>query len=176
MSRTVHERLRRHLIEKWMSRFDPLTGLYNRTYAKRDVEQRVKTGTVNAVVQLDLDGFKQINDTGGHAAGDKVLRHVGKVLQANTRDTDCAFRLGGDEFGLVFTDINPNVVADKLEMIRKDIEALHLGVTASIGYCIAEPTLTIEENFRRADEALYEAKDAGKNCIRAYRTSHQMAA
>ncbi len=173
--KSVKERLRLALIEKWRNRIDPLTGLYVRSYAERQAERRSGVNVVNVVVLLDLDGFKQVNDTRGHAGGDKVLRQVGKVLQDNTRNTDLAFRLGGDEFGILFYNINPEHIANKLEQIRAEIGKIP-GISASIGFCIADSEASIHDNIRRADEALYEAKRDGKNCVRKFWNTRKEAA
>jgi diguanylate cyclase (GGDEF)-like protein len=124
---------------------------------------------------LDLDGFKQVNDTHGHEAGDQVLQHVAKLLERNARRNDVLARMGGDEFVLVLAGLGAAEPAQGVA--RKIIEALHaplpMGsgrlaqIGASIGIALSvEAGESTEEMLRRADQAMYAVKRSGKNDFR----------
>ena len=138
---------------------DELTGIGNRKHAAA-LLQSLEAG--DAVILLDLDGFKAVNDTHGHAAGDQVLQELSGHLRACLRDSDTSARLGGDEFLIVarraFAD--PLAVADRVL-----VGWSHHGgsTTLSAGVALHEPEVAIAETLERADKALYEAKAAGKN-------------
>ena len=127
-----------------------------------------------ALVYLDLDGFKQINDTLGHGAGDTLLKMVAKRLVGTVREEDTVARAGGDEFILVLWHISGRAYADTVA--RKVIEALSqpfdvegraVSITASVGVGIyPDHGEDVDTLTRSADEALYEAKRAGKNVHR----------
>ncbi len=155
---------------------DPLTGLNNRTamdqLLPREVELANRHTHNMALLVMDLDGFKEINDSCGHDAGDHVLRNVGQVLRGAVRSTDLLYRYGGDEFvgGLVQTDINGAIEVS--ERIRQGIEAMALSsdwkidiVEISIGITMLRKDDSFNNAFKRADRALYRAKEAGKNQI-----------
>jgi diguanylate cyclase (GGDEF)-like protein len=155
---------------------DALTGLPNRLLALDRARQmlaraRRQPFTV-AALYVDLDGFKQVNDGFGHAAGDELLRLIAGRLASAIRDSDTAARLSGDEF-VVLIDVapldgGPELVAERiLEVLRQPFDLTaeigrQLTVTASIGIAMGEPE-TAEELLRDADVALYEAKRAGRN-------------
>ena len=155
---------------------DPLTGLSNRAAMEkllpREIELANRHAHSMALLVMDLDGFKQINDLCGHDAGDQVLRDVGQVLQAAVRNTDLLYRYGGDEFvgGLAQTDINGALEVS--ERIRRGVETLsvsdpeHSGnIEMSIGITMLRPDDCFSNAFKRADKALYQAKQGGKNRI-----------
>jgi len=155
---------------------DPLTGLSNRAAMEkllpREIELANRHGHSMAILVMDLDGFKQINDRCGHDTGDQVLRDVGQVLQAAVRNTDLLYRYGGDEFvgGLVQTDINGALEVS--ERIRRGVEALSISdpmltgnIEMSIGITMLRPDDCFSNAFKRADKALYQAKQGGKNRI-----------
>jgi diguanylate cyclase (GGDEF)-like protein len=151
---------------------DPLTGIPNR----RAFIERV-SGAVNdaawghrtVVCLVDLDGFKAVNDAGGHAAGDAMLKAVGSALGAAVRETDTVARLGGDEFA-VLADIS---VATSGEMLAERLRAAvaqvgnSLGVTASVGVAEVEPGDDVEDLMHRADAAMYRSKTDGGNRVTA---------
>lgn len=121
---------------------------------------------------IDLDGFKQVNDTWGHAVGDALLREVAQRLQRSVRPTDTAARLAGDEFGVVFPGIGDAHAAVRraeqlLERLREPIEiqGLSATVTPSIGIVLAAAGDASEDLLRRADTAMYAAKRDGRNRI-----------
>ncbi|MDI1253969.1 sensor domain-containing diguanylate cyclase [Thermomonas sp.] len=166
------------------ARHDVLTGLGNRLYFNERMDLAIarssRSGKALALLYLDIDHFKRINDTHGHAVGDAVLREFAVRLLASIRATDFAARLGGDEFVVLVDDIDapdaPQAIAEKLiSSLRNEIVVgqERLSVTTSIG--IAEGTVFRggrDELLQRADAALYEAKLAGRNtwCIK---TSNQ---
>ncbi len=153
---------------------DPLTGLNNRTAMEKNLPREIDLAKRHsqsmAILVMDLDGFKQINDCCGHDVGDQVLREVSKVISHVVRNTDLVYRYGGDEFvgGLAQTDIQGAV--DVSERIRISIDALDLGdcgasgrVQVSIGITLVRHGDSFLSAFKRADKALYRAKMNGKN-------------
>jgi diguanylate cyclase (GGDEF)-like protein/PAS domain S-box-containing protein len=162
--------------EHWeLAHFDTLTQLPNRILFWDRLEQALRLASrhrhVVAVLWLDLDGFKAVNDTLGHAAGDELLRQVGQRLQANLRESDTAARLGGDEFAVVLATVaqarDATGVAQKIiEQIRQPF-TLPQGpahVSTSIGIAFyPDHAATARELAHHADLAMYAAKQAGKN-------------
>lgn len=152
--------------EEQRARTDFLTGLTNRRGFDADLPQFISRagalGTSLALLTLDLDGFKQLNDTRGHAAGDGVLRDVGRVLQQGVRKTDLPCRFGGDEFVLVLADLGAEAVQARAEALRVSISALN-HVTATMGGTLYRVGESPEAWLQRADEALYAAKRSGRN-------------
>ena len=158
-----------------MANFDPLTGLFNRASFMHELEQSVSQGQRYhrrfILLYLDLDGFKQINDTLGHAAGDRVLQQTAERFQAALRVTDCVARLGGDEFCIIVREIgsagDAAQVADKLIAALAapfDLDGQTGRVGTSIGIaCFPENGGTADRLLRIADQAMYSAKTGGKN-------------
>lgn len=159
---------------------DPLTGLPNRAllfeYARHMFAGAARTGDSVAVVFVDLDRFKPINDTLGHATGDLVLREVARRLQANIRGQDIVFRLGGDEFlilspGLKRDSWPPPVAGHLLDALTAPycINGAELALSASIGVSLYPHDATdIDILITQADAAMYEAKQAGKSQVCLY--------
>ncbi|MGF7233881.1 MAG: diguanylate cyclase domain-containing protein [Frankia sp.] len=150
---------------------DPLTGLANRAHFTRrlDTIAAADTGARFAVLFVDLDDFKPVNDTYGHAAGDEVLRVLGARLQAAGRDADLVCRLGGDEFALLLTDIDEDaarhVAARLLDVIRGPITVAGtvIQIDATIGIAIATTGAQRPEAVvRDADRAMYQGKESGR--------------
>ncbi|MGZ9811725.1 diguanylate cyclase [Pseudoroseicyclus sp. H15] len=164
---------------------DALTGLHNRRYAlpalKRVTDEAARTGQMAAVMVLDIDHFKDINDSHGHAIGDKVLAEVAHRLAARIRMGDLVARIGGEEFLIVMPDTDDEAAAAAAERLRSGIEdrpfelgsagpralgsdtvkvTVSIGVALGAGECPGGPTL-----FERADAALYSAKLAGRNMV-----------
>jgi len=155
---------------------DPLTDLYNRRflrdYMARELLRAAREGIRVAVIMIDLDRFKRVNDTAGHAAGDFVLTEIATLLKSHIRGTDIACRYGGEEFTLVLPNATLQSARTRAEAICSAIreEGVELmGVTASLGVAIfpdhaAEP----ESLLRAADKALYDAKGRGRNQVRIF--------
>jgi len=151
---------------------DPLTGLANRSLLGDRIAQAIAWSETEAsppaVLLLDLDGFKTINDSLGHTAGDAVLVEVARRLTSVVRPMDTVARLGGDEFAVVMPDVTEEqalqVAADALEVLKEPlpVHGRSVWVLASIGIRIAEPDDTADVLLRDADTAMYEAKTNGR--------------
>ncbi len=146
---------------------DPLTGLANRTLfeerLKAVLARDTRTGQSTAVLFLDLDGFKEVNDTWGHAAGDLVLRTVGERLSAAVRPSDTVARIGGDEFVVLVegaeADTVSRLVARLKQTVGRPVPTLDLEVGVSIGVALAQGgTSDPEALLSAADSAMYAAK------------------
>jgi diguanylate cyclase (GGDEF)-like protein len=152
---------------------DALTGLPNRRAAdetlKRMVAHAGRTLSPLAAVLLDLDHFKQINDIHGHEQGDEALAAVGQVLTSTIRDSDFAARFGGEEFLLLLPDTSREQAAVVAEKVRRAIGEVQLSIgamTASFGVAAyPEDGLDAEQLLRRADGALYAAKEHGRDRV-----------
>lgn len=160
--------------EEQTARTDGLTGLYNRRGFDAELtafmERAAAIGTGLALIAMDLDHFKPVNDTLGHAAGDAVLRGVGKILHEQVRKTDLPCRVGGDEFIILLADIDEPAARTRAEKLRTAIGVMpHPGneqgirITSTMGGTLFRPGETAAELMHRADEALYAAKRAGRN-------------
>ncbi|WP_415903222.1 diguanylate cyclase domain-containing protein [Neptuniibacter sp. QD29_5] len=164
---------------RFRANYDALTHLPNRSLFNERLTQALvqakREGTILALLYLDLDGFKEINDTHGHLAGDKALQQVSQRLSECVRESDCVARLGGDEFVIFLSGLEFNydaeVVAKKIidsvqrPFVYDDVE-LQMGV--SIGIAIYPDDHLPEKLFEHSDSAMYEAKRAGKNTFRYY--------
>jgi diguanylate cyclase (GGDEF)-like protein len=157
---------------------DSLTGLWNRRFLHQRLDEEMarsrRHGTPLACVMLDIDHFKAINDTHGHATGDLVLRDVAAILRRHIRKSDLAVRYGGEEFVLVLFSNNSENAGVVAERIRADVQNQNFGdsgsplrVTISIGVCsFPDDSVTSSDDLmRRADAALYHAKEAGRNMV-----------
>ncbi len=159
--------------------FDPLTGAPNRRLLDDRLRQAIahahRTGKPLAVCVIDLDGFKPINDRHGHKAGDDLLIGIVDRLNAILRASDTVARLGGDEFVLLLEDAEGDAVLERvLEAIREPMQLGHerVGVSASIGVTrFPEDNVDPETLLRHADQAMYRAKQRGRNCIQYFDTS-----
>jgi len=171
ISRALHQ-TRRQIWE------DPLTGLYNRRMLEDNAAQifdaQAKAKADLAVVMIDVDHFKNLNDTLGHQAGDELLQFIGQLLRQAMRQEDLAVRYGGDEFLLLLPGVtakDAEQIALRLINLFKQHTSLLVGVeprpTLSAGVASLKTTKAkdIDELLRLADEALYRAKKAGKNCV-----------
>jgi diguanylate cyclase (GGDEF)-like protein len=156
-----------------LARHDLLTNLPNRGLLLDRVEHALemsrRRSTRIALLFVDLDGFKPVNDRFGHAAGDAVLVDVAERLSSCVRQSDTVARLGGDEFGLLLEDVNPAEVSTACERILAalsrgaQVAGHHLSLSASIGVAFGDSSETAESMLRNADLAMYEAKSRGKN-------------
>jgi len=158
---------------------DQLTGLANRymlgDWLDRALARSARSGSAIALLLVDLDGFKQVNDTLGHAAGDQVLVHAAECLRAATRAGDIAARLGGDEFAVVLDAVGnadeAHTIAERvLQRLRVPVRVngAPVPVGASIGVAVTDVThrMNQQELFHHADLALYQAKGDGKGRVR----------
>lgn len=149
---------------------DPLTGLPNRRGFEEAGRPRLAVGRVGAVILLDLDEFKRINDGFGHAAGDAVLEGVADLLRDSLRPREVAARLGGEEFVVLLEERSLRDAQARAEQLRRAIEAARFAplppsraVTASLGVARAAADEALWDLVARADGALYEAKRGGRN-------------
>ncbi|MCG2787504.1 MAG: sensor domain-containing diguanylate cyclase [Anaerolineae bacterium] len=159
---------------------DHLTGLFNRRYLEETLERELlralRQQSSLGVIMLDVDDFKQINDTYGHVAGDTVLRKLGKLLRKHVRGEDIASRYGGDEFILVLPGASPEVTRERARLICEATKAFHLNiagknldsVTFSLGIAVfPQDSPNMAGLLKAADAALYLAKNAGKGRVAA---------
>ncbi len=156
---------------------DPLTGLKNRRRFEEDLRAELarshRYGTPGALLMLDLDNFKRVNDTLGHPAGDRVLTEVASILRNRTRETDVVARIGGDEFALVLPNCSPaeaRTVADEIDAAIRDHcsdGSQELAASVGIANFGQGKRLGFEALIARADAAMYETKDASRNGVRA---------
>jgi len=164
----------------YMAHHDPLTGLLNRARFNEQLDEalaRVERGGQIAVLLLDLDDFKQVNDTHGHLAGDELLKAIGDRLRGCVRKTDCVSRLGGDEFAIIQTAIEQrtdiSALADRIRAaitVPYDLGGVQAVVGVSVGIARAPNDATVScELLRRADLALYRAKGDGRGIYRFFK-------
>ena len=159
---------------------DSLTGLLNRTYLDgrlhQEFERAKRAGNPLAVVMADVDDFKTINDTHGHQIGDAVLQVAGSIIRSAVRVFDVCARYGGDEFAILMPSTEQASAAACAERIRRRVSEYRGDpvapilptLTMSVGVAVIEPGDTSAELLLRADRALYQAKAAGKNCVRVH--------
>jgi two-component system, cell cycle response regulator len=170
------ERFQREMFERTVR--DTLTGLYNRAYFLNQIgllaEQNALQGIGLAVLMLDVDHFKRINDRYGHVAGDQVLREVAAVIRESTRTEDLVARYGGEEFVIALPVSVPDLATERAERIRWNITerkivavGVEIPVTASIGLAYSAPGRSRNEMglIMTADQALYQAKADGRNRV-----------
>ncbi len=170
---SLRERLRQQSVQ------DPLTGLYNRRHMEKYIEReslRAKRhGTILGILMADIDHFKKVNDIFGHVIGDQVLKNFGTFLNSNIRLEDMACRYGGEEFVVILADTSLEAIAQKAEFFRKGAkEKLHIDhygktaqITISIGVAAypVHGAAGIHETMLLADQALYQAKEQGRDCM-----------
>jgi diguanylate cyclase (GGDEF)-like protein len=159
---------------------DPLTGLKNRRRFEEDLRTAMargrREGTTGAVLMLDLDSFKQVNDSHGHLAGDQMIEEIAGVLRRRTRETDTLARLGGDEFAIVLPHCDraeartaADAIVTAIREHRSERPELE-PITASIGVAMfgEDPRTSIELIVSEADTAMYAAKDGGRDGVRVF--------
>ncbi len=177
--REVEERRRAEDRLRELAMTDELTGLYNRRHfmreAEREVERAVRFGHEVGLLMIDVDHFKAVNDSHGHAMGDEALRRVARTIRDALRDVDLVARLGGEEFAVVLPETVREGAATAAERVRRRVEAMimplpggDLRFSVSIGLATAAGAdLELDDLLSRADTALYEAKRAGRNKVEA---------
>ncbi len=163
-----------------LAHYDHLTGLANRLYFEAELPRAVAHTQLNnqhlALLFIDLDNFKTVNDQWGHDAGDEVLQIVAKRMLSQLRQSDLVFRLGGDEFAVLLTDLTQPERADHLaeriiQSIREPmwVKAALMPVGATVGLALCpDHSSDAHQLLQQADEAMYQAKRAGKNTFRRY--------
>jgi diguanylate cyclase (GGDEF)-like protein len=157
---------------------DPLTGCLNRraleTRLRAEWRQAKRRGSTVAVLAIDLDHFKNINDTRGHPFGDVVLQELAGIMKATARDTDAVARVGGDEFVIVLPDTGWQGALTFAERMRRKVDDFSfgaatgaIGLTISVGVALARGTdpVSPEMLLQEADRSLYKAKTGGRNRI-----------
>ena len=160
---------------------DDLSGLYNHRYLEvaldRELKRVERYASHLAVLFLDLDFFKVVNDTHGHLVGSRVLRELAGMLKNYTREVDVVIRYGGDEYTIILVETNAETAGVVAERIRSQVEShvflasegydIHL--TCSIGYsCCPEDSMSKQELLDMADQAMYGGKASGKNCVERF--------
>ena len=157
-----------------LANLDMLTGLYNRRYflelVNQFLEMTKRENKISTILMLDIDKFKNINDTHGHNVGDQVLKGFAKVFLENNRKSDVFARFGGEEFIVFLPNLNGDDAFLVAEKIRRSIETYkeiqNINFTVSIGLC--EFHNDIEDTINKADIALYKAKENGRNRVECY--------
>jgi len=154
---------------------DSLTKIYNREKFEEvfeyEIKQSKRYNTPLSMAILDIDFFKDFNDTYGHLIGDEVLIMLSKTIEQHTRESDLFARWGGEEFVLLFNNTNLEAATKLAENFRKMIESLQHpsagNITISFGVTQYKQDDTRQSMFKRADDALYEAKNSGRNCVKS---------
>jgi len=165
-SRLKQELEKVQLLEK--TNFDELTGLYNKQYLRERFRAHDESAGLTALIFIDVDDFKAINDTYGHLVGDEVLRELAACIKGNVRNTNAAIRFGGDEFVIIFEHTSAEdafLVAERIRTCTNTLKFIGgetvFRITLSIG--LAEGCAPLEELLDKADRAMYASKDKGKN-------------
>ncbi len=165
----------REAFRKALSELDPLTGLNNRQIMmpvlERERARAIRTGTPCCVVLADIDHFKSVNDTHGHATGDFVLRTVAGRFLGTLRPYDEIFRYGGEEFLIVLPGVEKEAASEIVERLRLSLAEVsvslpddtQLPLTASFGICPMQDDTALKQTIEHADRALYAAKSDGRN-------------
>jgi diguanylate cyclase (GGDEF)-like protein len=187
LAEQIKENLKLQEILREQAIRDPLTGLYNRRFLYetmgRELARAQREKYPISFMMMDIDRFKQVNDTYGHAAGDKVLVALASLLQTHTRLGDIACRYGGEEFLVVMPQVSEADAKRRAEQIRQSFHAMEtdsddakLSATISIGIAFYPRDGGDSETvIKAADAALYQAKQAGRNCVRVWEASSQQA-
>jgi diguanylate cyclase (GGDEF)-like protein len=159
---------------------DPVSGLFNRRYFHIRIDEELQRSRRHdipvALLMMDLDDFKAINDSYGHLVGDAIIKETAEILRRSVRVFDVCTRFGGEEFAIIMPGSGADDATRVAERIRNRIEAYRspyphlpdLAMTISIGLAISTGRITASELTAQSDEALYLAKRAGKNCVRVF--------
>ena len=158
---------------------DPLTGAYNRRYllpqARRHLADYQRYARLSAMVLIDIDHFKEINDELGHFAGDGALRALVDLIDTRIRGVDTLFRLGGEEFVVLLSEVGAESAHRIAEELRSRIASADLmpgrRITVSIGVCDVTVANSAEDWIHKADQAMYDAKRAGRDQVEVVRAS-----
>ena len=162
-----------------MSAVDELTKLFNRRYfveaLEGEYERAIRYGTEMALIMMDLDYFKVINDTYGHLAGDMVLSKIGNLLNTHVRRNDLACRYGGEEFAVILPSVSKESTYAAYDRFREKVfaqpfeyESKQFSITVSIGIAYSNSAESINDLLAHADQALYQAKEENRNKIVTY--------
>jgi diguanylate cyclase (GGDEF)-like protein len=163
-----------------MAQTDSLTSLLNRRAfeenLRRELQRCDRSGAMLGIMLIDLDYFKQVNDSLGHFAGDDVLRRIAMVLRDGTRPSDVLARYGGEEFVVLLRNAGVDesmIAAERIRLLIANLSGLpgSVNLTASIGVAVSQPKDNATEFLLRADEALYRSKREGRNLVSVYRDS-----
>ena len=169
-----------------MSVVDELTKLHNRRYfveaLEGEFERANRYETDMALIMMDLDDFKRINDTYGHPAGDMVLSEIGKILKKHVRRNDIACRYGGEKFAVILPNVSRDNIYAAYERFREivskqpfDYESKQFHITVSIGIAFSNDAKLINDLLAHADQALYQGKEAGRNKTVIYISKEKFA-
>lgn len=158
---------------KEKSRIDDLTKIFNKAtfmdLLQKEIKHSFMVDHPLALLMIDIDDFKRVNDTYGHLIGDEVLKNIGLVLSDTLRQDDIVARFGGEEFTVLVPQVNEKQALNVAEKLRKKIAETMFkdipGLTVSIGCSLYTPRETMENFIARADAALYAAKKSGKNKV-----------
>jgi len=141
---------------------DRATGLLNKEAFKDRVTQ-MTSPSEDSLVIIDIDNFKLINDEHGHNFGDKIIERLAEILKQSLHGDDLIGRFGGDEFILFLRNVNAEIALKLIEKLRKKCESNEFPIKFSAGITEYNPNISYDENFKVADQALYESKEHGKN-------------
>ncbi len=184
--KSISDRLRNNVTDTLrLAVLDPLTGLYNRRYASRHLMKIAKrardTGKGFALMLLDIDKFKRVNDVYGHTTGDNVLKEFSSRIQEKMRNIDLVARLGGEEFLIAMPDTTEGQARAASERLRRAIEETrfycgvndeNLRITVSIGVTLGDPGKNeVEALIEEADRALYASKSEGRNTVTLFHSA-----
>ncbi len=163
-----------------LSHTDDLTGLYNHRFfiqqLSRELERLKRYPSALSLLMIDIDFFKQYNDTNGHLAGDQALKATGLLIQRGVRQTDIVARYGGEEFVAILVNAGKEVAGEIGERVRRNVAGTHFpnghlqpngNFTVSIGLATHSPGLTLTDLLRQADDSVYRAKKRGRNRVEA---------
>ncbi len=187
LRREIAERQRYEAQLQHLADHDSLTGLFNRRRFNEELEHELararRSGTPGAVLSIDLDDFKYVNDSLGHSTGDRLISETAALLARRVRASDVIARIGGDEFALILPGVDESeaelVAHALLKAVREDLKVDFAGgsraVTASAGIAPYSPAgdLSGEELLVQADIAMYDAKEAGRNCAALYSSTDE---